>query len=121
MERLHHPLVQDPLDPLPHSQIAHKEAEGGEWVRGAGSEGRESRDEKSRSERKEGREEGGESGDNREVGAERVSEDGDREEAEEEEELTQVEELKKDQLLAALGDLENDDSFQCAEDKEEIF
>ncbi|XP_041811906.1 stathmin domain-containing protein 1 [Chelmon rostratus] len=32
VERLHHPLVQDPLDPLPHSQIAHKEAEGGEWV-----------------------------------------------------------------------------------------
>ncbi|TKS88413.1 Stathmin domain-containing protein 1 [Collichthys lucidus] len=66
----------------------------------------------------EGRVEGRGSGDNRgDGGAERVSEDGVREK----EELTQVEELEKARFLSALRELDNDSSFQRAEDKEEIF
>ncbi|XP_053190069.1 stathmin domain-containing protein 1 [Scomber japonicus] len=54
----------------------------------------------------------------------RISEDGDgakKEEMEEEEELTQVEEFKVGPLLSALEELENDDSFLRAEDKEYVF
>ncbi|XP_076611346.1 uncharacterized protein stmnd1 [Chaetodon auriga] len=119
VEPLQHPLTPDPLHTPPHSQIAREEAEGGEWVREPGGDGRECRKEKARSDRKEGREEGADSGGNKREGSERVSEDDDGEEMEEEE-LTQVEELKQDQLTA-LGELENDYSFQRAEDKEEMF
>ncbi|XP_070840773.1 stathmin domain-containing protein 1 [Chaetodon trifascialis] len=120
VELLRLPLTPDPLRTLPHSHIAREEAEGGEWVRESGGDGRECREEKARSDRKEGKEEGVESGDNKREGAERVGEDDDGEQMEEEE-LTQVEELKQDQLLTGLGELENDYSFQRAEDKEEIF
>ncbi|XP_008305016.1 stathmin domain-containing protein 1 [Stegastes partitus] len=88
--------------PLLHSQIAGEAAEGRQWVRQAGMDGR-------------GDEGGGESRDNR--GAEGGSEDGEREE----EELTQVEELKAGQLLSASGELESDSSFHRAEDNEEMF
>ncbi|XP_070778246.1 stathmin domain-containing protein 1 [Enoplosus armatus] len=105
VEPLQYPLNPDPLDPLPCSQIprrvAESRAEMGKTDMREGREGREGR---------------GESGDNREEGAGTVSEDGD-----EEEELTQVEELKKERPLTASGELENDPSFQPAEDKEEIF
>ncbi|XP_078123833.1 stathmin domain-containing protein 1 [Sander vitreus] len=110
------PLTPDHLDPLPHSQIQREAAEGGEWVREAGGDVREKM---GRADKGEGRRVQGEDrGDNREEGSERGSEDGDREE---EEELTQVEQLKEDKLLTASGELESDSSFQHAEDKEQIF
>ncbi|XP_029299805.1 stathmin domain-containing protein 1 [Cottoperca gobio] len=109
VEPLQSPLTPEPLDPLPHSQIKREAAEGGEWVREAADDGRE---EIGSADKREGRtEKRGERGDNRGSGG-----DG------EEEELTQVEELRKDQLLlTASGELESDSSFQHAEDKEEIF
>lgn len=94
VERIQH----SPLDPP-----AEDKEHGSETVDG----GRERREETDQGHRRGGREEGG--GD-----AGRGSE-------EEGEEQTQVEELKKDQLLVALGELENDSSFQRAEDKEEMF
>ncbi|XP_074469013.1 uncharacterized protein stmnd1 [Sebastes fasciatus] len=119
VEQLHSHVAPDPLDPLPRSQITREAAEGGELVREAGGDGRE---DMGGADKREGRrEKGGERGDNRGEGAERLSKDGDGKEEEEEEELTQVEELKEDQLLTASGELESDSSFQHAEDKEEIF
>lgn len=111
VERIQHPLTADPLDPPLFSPIPREEAEGEEHVREAAGDGRECREGADR------REEGGEGGENRGEGAERGSEGGE----EDEEELTQVEALKKDQLLVALEELENDSSFQRAEDKEEMF
>ncbi|XP_035536993.1 stathmin domain-containing protein 1 [Morone saxatilis] len=117
VEPLQSPLTLDPVDPPPSSQITREEAEGGERVREAGGDGRESRDKMGRADR---RDEGGESGEDREDGAGRIREHNDGKE--EVEELTQVEELKRDQLFAGLGELENDSSFQRAEDdREEIF
>ncbi|XP_070702971.1 stathmin domain-containing protein 1 [Pempheris klunzingeri] len=115
VEPLQSPFTPDPLDPPPHSQVTRQAAEGGECEREAGGDGRECKEEMGRRER---REEGGERRDNRGEGAERVNEDGD---GEEEEELIQVEELNKDQLLTALEELENDYSFQRTDDKDEIF
>ncbi|XP_044026713.1 stathmin domain-containing protein 1 isoform X2 [Siniperca chuatsi] len=112
VEPLHHPLNPDPLDSPPRCQVPREAAEGGEWVREAGGDGRECKEEMGRAERREGRGGGGESGDNRGAVEGRVSK---------EEKLTQVEELNKEQLLAALGELESDSSFQRVEDKEEIF
>ncbi|XP_010736232.2 stathmin domain-containing protein 1 [Larimichthys crocea] len=107
-------LSPDHTDPPPHSQVLREEAEGGE-NRG---DGEECKKEMGSADRREGRVEGRGSVDNRgNGGAERVSEDG----AGEKEELTQVEELEKDQFLSASGELENDSSFQRAEDKEEMF
>ncbi|XP_051811960.1 stathmin domain-containing protein 1 [Acanthochromis polyacanthus] len=101
VEPLRSPLIPDAAPTPPHeSQIEREAAEGGEWVRQAGSDGRDER-------RGEG---GGERGDNRAEGAERGSE-----------ELTQVEELTAGQLLSASGELESDSSFQHVEDKDEIF
>ncbi|XP_038580006.1 stathmin domain-containing protein 1-like [Micropterus salmoides] len=108
VELLQHPLNLDPLDPPPRSQVPCKAAEGGERVREPGGD---SREEMSKANRRERRRGGGESGDNRGEGADRISEDND---GEEEVELTHVEELRKEQL-------ESDSSFQHAEDKEEIF
>ncbi|KAK5911240.1 hypothetical protein CgunFtcFv8_005435 [Champsocephalus gunnari] len=109
VEPLHPSLTPEPLTPQPHSQITREAAEGGEWAREDAGDGRE---EISRADKKEGkREKGGERGNNR-----GVSGDG------EEEEFTQVEELKKDQLLlSASGELESDYSFQQVDDKDEIF
>ncbi|KAK1879929.1 Stathmin domain containing protein 1 [Dissostichus eleginoides] len=109
VEPLHPSLTPEPLAPQPHSQITREAAEGGEWVREDAGDGRE---EISRADKREGkREKGGGRGNNR-----GVSGDG------EEEEFTQVEELKKDQLLlTASGELESDSSFQQVDDKDEIF
>ncbi|KAL3043848.1 hypothetical protein OYC64_003661 [Pagothenia borchgrevinki] len=109
VEPLHPSLTPEPLAPQPHSQITREAAEGGEWVREDAGDGRE---EISRADKKEGkREKGGERGNNRGVSGDW-----------EEEEFTQVEELKKDQLLlTASGELESDSSFQLVDDKDEIF
>ncbi|TDH04106.1 hypothetical protein EPR50_G00148950 [Perca flavescens] len=116
VEPLQSLLTPDHLDPLPHSQIQREAAEGGEWVREAGGDVKEKM---GRADKGEGRRVQGEDrGDNREEGSERGSEDGD---GEEEEELTQEEQLKEDKLLTASGELESDSSFQHAEDKEQIF
>nr|XP_046274622.1 stathmin domain-containing protein 1 [Scatophagus argus] len=119
VEPILHPLTSpDQLDPTLLSQISHVEAESGEHVRETGGDGGELGGETGGA----CREEGGESGENTGEGPERISEDGDGEEEDEgEEELTEVEEFKKDQLLVASGELENDHSFQHAEDKEEMF
>ncbi|XP_023118806.1 stathmin domain-containing protein 1 [Amphiprion ocellaris] len=94
VEPLRSPLFPDAAPaPLHDGQIASEAAEGGEWARQAGSDGRDER-----------------RGDNRGGGAERGSE-----------ELTQVEELKAGQLLSASGELESDSSFQHVEDKDGIF
>lgn len=106
VERIQHPLTVEPSDLF--SQVAREEAEGEEHVRETLGDGRECREETGRADGGEAREEGGESGENRRAG--RGGEDGD---GEEEEELTQVEDLEKD--------LENDSSFQCTEHKEDVF
>ncbi|XP_059206443.1 stathmin domain-containing protein 1 [Centropristis striata] len=107
VETLQLPLCPDPFDLLPLSQITREAAEGGELVREAGGDGREDKKEDRREDRREME-------DNRGEGEERGSEH--------EEEVTQVEELRQDQLLlTASGELENDSSFQHTEDKEEIF
>ncbi|XP_073318906.1 stathmin domain-containing protein 1 [Pagrus major] len=112
VEPIQHPLTPDPPDPPPHSQVVREEAEGGEQVREAADDVRESGKETGGADRSEGSVEGGMRGENRGEGAESGSEDG--EEQEEEDELTQVEELRNDQL-------ENDSSFQHADEKEEMF
>ncbi|XP_069032378.1 stathmin domain-containing protein 1 [Embiotoca jacksoni] len=104
VEPLQSPLTAD-LTPaqLLHGQIRREAAEGGECVREAGGDGRES-----------GEEMGGRKGDRREVGGGEGAERGDEDDKKEEQELTQVEELKA-------GEVENDSSFQRVEDKDEIF
>ncbi|XP_042290771.1 stathmin domain-containing protein 1 [Thunnus albacares] len=119
VEPLQSPLTPDPTPgPLVYSRIIREAAEGGECVRESGGDGRETKEEVNTAGKKEEMNEAPESGDtNREGrgGAERINEE------EEEEELTQVEELKAGQLLSASGELESDSSFQYAEDKEEVF
>ncbi|XP_042361906.1 stathmin domain-containing protein 1 [Plectropomus leopardus] len=116
VETLQSPLIPEPLDPISRSQIPREAAEGGEWAREAGGDGREVTGGANVEEKWRVR---GDSGDYRGAGAERVSENGDREVGGE---LTQVEEFKKDQLLLAVsGELESDSSFQHAGYKEEIF
>lgn len=106
VERIEHPLTVEPSDLF--SQVAREEAEGEEHVRETLGDGREGREETGRADEGEAREEGGESGGNRRAG--RGGEDGD---GEEEEELTQVEDLEKE--------LENDSNFLCTEQKEGVF
>ncbi|XP_035039074.1 stathmin domain-containing protein 1 [Hippoglossus stenolepis] len=115
------PLTFDPTpNPLLHSQITSRMAEGGECVREAGGDGRESEKETGRAENSTERERGG---DDRGEGAEQASEDSDDDDDDddEEEELNQVEELLAGQLLTASGELESDSTFQHVEDKEEKF
>ena len=120
-------------NPLLHSQITSRTAEGGECVREAGGDGRESEKETGRAENSTERERGG---DDRGEGAEQASEDSDEDDdddddddndddddedddEDEEEELNQVEELLAGQLLTASGELESDSTFQHVEDKED--
>lgn len=121
VEVLECPFTPSPLSPPPHIQIAQGEAEGNVHTREAAGDGNEQKrkEEIERADRREGNKDRGESGDNRRENAERVDKGNDRKE--EEDELTQVEEFKMDQLLGTLGEVENDHSFQHAEDKEEIF
>ncbi|KAM4538880.1 uncharacterized protein stmnd1 [Odontesthes bonariensis] len=113
VESLQSHLTPNPTSALKlRSQIPREPAEGGEWVREARCDGRECREEV-RGTGKTGEGEG-EHVDQRG----KVVKDG---EKEEEEEVTTVEELKADELLKSLGELESDSSFQCAENKEEIF
>ncbi|MEQ2306824.1 hypothetical protein AMECASPLE_012179 [Ameca splendens] len=97
-----------------HSQIPHRAAVGGEWVIETGGDNREWQEAKHKGKNsRQGAEEGGECGDCQEGGAE--------ESEMKEEEVTQVEELRADELLAASEELETDSSFQHAEDKDETF
>ncbi|KAM6899556.1 stathmin domain-containing protein 1 [Xenentodon cancila] len=98
--------IQSPLSPEtspapePCSKIPHKATEGGAWVRWADSDGRECEDKVTRaSERGAGEDEEG-------------ADDGEKEE----EEVTQVEELKADRLLTTFRELESDSSFVHAEE-----
>lgn len=109
MEHTEHPLTLDAQDPPIFSPVVREEAEGEENAREAVGDGRECREETGGAGGREWKEVAGE-------GGVRGSE-----EEQEEVESTQVEELKKGQLLIALGELENDSSFQHAEDKEEMF
>ncbi|XP_062291409.1 stathmin domain-containing protein 1 [Scomber scombrus] len=131
VEPLQSPLTPD-LSPVPllYSQIIREAAEGGDCVRESGGDGRENREGVTAADERGGMDGGGESGDNNggwRESAERIGEDSDGakkeevEEEEEEEELTQVEEFTAGQLLSVSGELENDDSFLRAEDKEEVF
>lgn len=113
MEHIEHPLTLDDQDPPIFSPVVREEAEGEENAREAVGDGRECREETGGAGGRELTEVAGE-------GGVRGSEDNGEEE-QEEVESTQVEELKKGQLLGALGELENDSSFQHAEDKEEMF
>ncbi|XP_068189435.1 uncharacterized protein stmnd1 [Antennarius striatus] len=115
VEPILHPLAPAHLDPPFHSQNEREEAEGEERPRETTGDIMKGREEAGGAERSEEEEEGGKSGEDvRECADEaREADDG------EEEELTQVEELKEDQLLAAPGELENDSSFQ--ENRDEIF
>uniref|UniRef100_A0A8C2WR64 Stathmin domain containing 1 n=1 Tax=Cyclopterus lumpus TaxID=8103 RepID=A0A8C2WR64_CYCLU len=116
VEPLQLPPTPNPFVPLPHSHITREKAEGGEWVSEVGGE---SREEMGKTDKGEGRRvKGGERGDNRGQGAEKVSEDGD---GKGEEELTQEEELMEDNLLTDSEELESDSSLENAEDKEEKF
>ncbi|XP_049458340.1 stathmin domain-containing protein 1 isoform X1 [Epinephelus fuscoguttatus] len=111
VEQLQPPITPKPLDPLPCCPS--EAAEGREQVKSRG----DGREVTVRADTEEGWRVKNDSGNNKEEGAEGVSKYSDREV-----ELTQVEELRKDQLLlTASGELESDSSFQRAEDKEEIF
>ncbi len=118
VEVLEFPFTPGPLSPPPHIQIAQEEAEGNVHTREAAGDGKEQKrkEEIDRADRREGDKDGGEGGDNR---REKVDEDNDRQGKEDE--LTQVEEFDMDQHLGTLGEMENDHTFQNAEDKEEIF
>ncbi|XP_016524703.1 uncharacterized protein stmnd1 [Poecilia formosa] len=96
--------------PALHGQAPRKAAVGGEWVRGAEGDSREW---------PEGKHQGGKT----RHGSEEVGEEGDHLEGGgmEEEEVTQVEELRAGELLDSLEELESDSSFQRAEDKDEMF
>ncbi|XP_062266114.1 stathmin domain-containing protein 1 isoform X2 [Platichthys flesus] len=103
-------------NPMLHSQITSRTAEGGECVREAGGDGREN--ETDRGENSTERER---SGDDRGEGAEQASEDSDDDDDDEEEEFNQMKELLAGQLLTASRELESDSTFQHVEDKEEKF
>ncbi|KAM4550560.1 uncharacterized protein stmnd1 [Fundulus diaphanus] len=108
VESLHLPTISEPSPASPlHSQIAHKAAMGGEWVKEAAGDNRGFREGEKVSQEAE------EKGD---------CQEGRAEEGEmEQEEVTQVEELRRSEPLSALEELESDSSFQHAEDKDEIF
>ncbi|XP_036001050.1 stathmin domain-containing protein 1 [Fundulus heteroclitus] len=108
VESLHLPPISEPSPASPlHSQMAHKAAMGGQWVKEAAGDNGGFREGENASQEAE------EKGD---------CQEGRAEEGEmEEEEVTQVEELRRSELLAALEELESDSSFQHAEDKDETF
>ncbi|XP_056276990.1 stathmin domain-containing protein 1 [Pseudoliparis swirei] len=116
VEPLQLPAPPNPFVPLPHSQITHEKAEGGDRVREVGGDGRE---EMGKTDKGEGRRvKGGERGYNRGEGAERVSEEAD---GKGEDELTQEEDLMGDNLLTDSEELESYSSLKLAEDKEEML
>ncbi|XP_060916321.1 stathmin domain-containing protein 1 [Labrus mixtus] len=114
VETLQSSLTSDALNPQPLSQIPRQGAEGRERVRDVLGDGRESQEDTGKAKRREDREEGGGKGEIR--GRKGRRETGDGQDEEEEEELTQVEVLKENELLWASGELECDSSFQRAEE-----
>ncbi|XP_041868547.1 stathmin domain-containing protein 1 isoform X2 [Melanotaenia boesemani] len=102
VELLQLPLTPDQTPaPQRRHQIPREPAEGGEWVREARCNSRafQEEDRENRNQRRE------------------VAKDGEKEEGE----VTQVEELKADELFTVSGELESDFSFQHPDNKEEIF
>ncbi|CAJ1083503.1 stathmin domain-containing protein 1 [Xyrichtys novacula] len=112
VETLLSPLTQDTSSSPTHSLIPREAAEGGECVREAAIDGRESKEDVSRGERRDKKGDGNGSVDKRDVFKSR-EENGDGEEGgEDEEELTQVEELKEDEIRTASRELEFDSRFK---------